>query len=307
MNIAYLISAYIDAPHVKRMIDALSPNAHFFIHVDKNKDITPFKKLIKGDNIHFTPTRYNVRWATFSQVLYQLALLEQALNYPIHFDYLFFLSGTDYPLWSNERIETFLIQNKGKEFIQGICIDDPETGEQQRKGYSEFWPEVKLPGIGMNINKKISILLHLIFRVIGLKKSLSFRVQDKKWSLYKGGSYFCITEELAQHILDCYNKYPQIKKYFSNLFGPEEALAHTIAFNSPEFKDKCILTKGEYKGLCHLTPLHHIDYSNGIKVWTEADYDELMNSGKMFARKFLTGKSNKVIEQIDKKRYKEKL
>ena len=72
MNIAYLISAHTDAPQLKRLVEALHPDAHFFIHIDKKSDITPFTSLLQGDNIHFLTNRVNVRWGTILEVKYQM-------------------------------------------------------------------------------------------------------------------------------------------------------------------------------------------------------------------------------------------
>ena len=54
MNIAYLISAHTDAPQLQRLVEALHPDAHFFIHLDNADAIQaitsqPFYKLPYDD------------------------------------------------------------------------------------------------------------------------------------------------------------------------------------------------------------------------------------------------------------------
>ena len=39
-----------------------------------------------------------------------------------------------------------------------------------------------------------------------------------------------------------------------------------------------------------------------MKVFTEKDYDAILASGKMFCRKTVTGKSNKLMDMIDEHR-----
>ena len=92
MNIAYLISVYTDAPQLKRLVEALHPDAQFFIHVDKKSDIRPFTAILHGDNIHYLPNRIHVHWGTITQVDFQIALIQAALEHPQDFDYIFFLS-----------------------------------------------------------------------------------------------------------------------------------------------------------------------------------------------------------------------
>ena len=83
-HIAYLISAHNDPEQLKRLVEALGDNAWCFIHIDKKSDIRPFiesLKSIEGDRIHFIRERTDIRWGTFLQVEYQMALLNAALDY----------------------------------------------------------------------------------------------------------------------------------------------------------------------------------------------------------------------------------
>lgn len=43
-RIAYIISAYKDAPHLARLVAALDDRADFYVHIDLNADIHPLKK-----------------------------------------------------------------------------------------------------------------------------------------------------------------------------------------------------------------------------------------------------------------------
>ena len=125
------------------------------------------------------------------------------------------------------------------------------------------------------------------------------KVEGAKWDLYKASSWWCISEELAKHVLDTYLQHPEIRQYFRDSFGQDETLIQTIAFNSPEWASRCILTEGAYPGLDALTPLHYIVYEPVIQVMKADDLPALMASGKMFARKFQSGKSEEVIEKIN--------
>jgi hypothetical protein len=50
------------------------------------------------------------------------------------------------------------------------------------------------------------------------------------------------------------------------------------------------------------TPLTYIEYGEEIKILTEADYDAILKSGKMFCRKTITGRSDKLMDMIDEHR-----
>lgn len=290
MQIAYLISAHTDAPQLKRLIDALHPKAEFFVHIDKKSNIDDFTHLIKGTNVHFIPQRVDVVWGTMLEVEYQMKLIQAAVAFPTHFDYIFFLSGMDYPLWSNARITSWLEQQQGREILQGYCMDQPTLSPSQRETYTVARPFSRM--------RKWAKLLRIFRKAIGRRKPLSFQMDGNTWQLYKGSAWWCISEDLAAHILHFYEHKSEIRQYFSNSFGPAETLIQTIAFNTPKFRSRCILTEGEYPGLAKLTPLHFIDYDPVIKILDKTDYPRLMESGKMFCRKVVSGRSDTLVQAL---------
>lgn len=296
MNIAYLISAHTDAPQLARLIKALHANAEFFIHIDRKSDIAPFKEAISAPNVHFIEKRVDVRWGTLIEVEYQMALIRAAVEYPIYFDRIFFLSGMDYPLWSNEQISKWLEEQGDKEILQGICMNTAFIQGQQRKLYTLRRPMFRL--FNNKWNLRLSILSRKLLGALGFRKKLYFEVNGNTWNLYKGSAWWCISEELAAYVLKMYWDCPEIRRYFQDSFGQAETLIQTIAFNSPEWAPRCILSEGEYPGLDALTPLHYIVYEPVIQVMEEKDLPALMQSGRMFARKFQSGKSEGVIRKL---------
>lgn len=296
MNIAYLISAHTDAPQLKRLIEALHEDAHFFIHIDRKSDITAFTSLIQGSHIHFLEDRLDVRWGTMIEVWYQMRLLSAAVDHPVHFDRIFFLSGMDFPLWSPQQITAWLEEQGEREILQGLRMDAPEVTDRQNRLYRTARPFY--PGLPTRWAAKLSIAGRKLREALHVSKPLTFRVNGQLWHLYKGSAWWCISQELAQHILQVYNGLPEVSRYFADSFGQAETLIQTIAFNSPEWAGRCILTQGTYPGLAALTPLHFIDYDPVIRVMDETDYPRLRQSGKMFCRKVVSGKSDKLVEMI---------
>lgn len=291
MQIAYLISAHTDAPQLKRLIDAIHPKAEIFVHIDSKADMEAFSRLIKGSRIHFIPQRVDVVWGTLVEVEYQMNLLRAAVSFPTHFDRIFFLSGMDYPLWSNARITQWIEELGDKEVLQGFCMDKPGLPESQHQMYTVARPFSRF--------RKWAIAQRILRKALGMRKKLSFTVDNNEWHLYKGSAWWCITESLASHVINCYDHKEEIKDYFKDSFGPAETLIQTIAFNSPKFRQRCILTEGEYPGLAALTPLHFIDYNPVIKVMDETDYPRLTESGKMFCRKVVSGKSDELVRLLE--------
>lgn len=296
MNIAYIISAHTDAAQLARLIGALHPDAEYFVHIDKKSDIRPFKELVSAENVHFIENRIDIRWATFRQVDYQMALLEAVIAHPKHFDHIFALSGLDYPLWSNSRITEWLEQQGNREILQGYNMNTELLDKQQRKQYTEYRPLITL--FGNYWDGKLSIALRRLSSALGIRRKLYLTVDGQMWDLYKGSSWWCISEDLARYIVDTYKQHPEIRRYFFHSFGPDECLIQTIAFNSPQWAGRCILSTGRYPGLDALTPLHYIVYEPVIQVMQAKDLPALKHSGRMFARKFLSGVSDALIEEL---------
>lgn len=300
MNIAYLISAHTDAPQLKRLIDALHKDAEYFIHIDKKSDIGQFTSIISAPNIHFIEDRIDVRWGTILEVEYQMNLMKAAIDHKRHFDRIFFLSGMDYPLWTNEHITRWLEEQGDKEILQGMNMAESEINEGQREIYTVARPFFKINCLGNKWNQKLSILCRKVKKALGCRKSL---VLPNGWKLYKGSAWWCISEELASYIYKVYKEDKAVRKYFTDSFGQAETLIQTIAFNTPEWASKCMLYEGAYPGLAALTPLHFIIYEPVIKIMEASDYQTLMASGRMFTRKLISGKSDALVKLLINGRY----
>lgn len=297
MKLAYLISAHTDPEHLKRLISVLHSDADYYIHIDAKVDISQFTNLITYPYVHFIKKRIDVEWGNMSEVKYQMALIRACLDSGINYDYIFFLSGLDYPLWSNESITKYLETNPGFNYIQGMNLNEDGNPGYKVSRPPLDWLKVSDSRLKMRVRK----LFRMGLESMGYRKKLTFKTPRKIFEVYKGSAWWCITPELASYVLTRYTSVPEIRKYFHDSFCPAETLIQTLAFNS-RFKDKCILSHSCPEGLRSLTPLHYIYYNRFIRIFTENDYDELMQSGKMFARKLVTGKSDTLMDKIDAER-----
>lgn len=92
-RIAYILSAYTDAPHLARLVAALDDGgADFYVHIDRKVDSRPFHRLLDG-KVTFVPSHW-ISWGGWQQVEYQKELLAAVLH-----------SGRDYMRgWKNKLI-----------------------------------------------------------------------------------------------------------------------------------------------------------------------------------------------------------
>lgn len=299
MKVAYLISAHNDPEHLQRLVDALQLNAEFFIHIDAKADIAPFQDRLHGPRIHFTRRRADIGWGNFTQVRYQRILLEEYFQSGTACDRLFTLSGLDYPLWSNDAIDHFLEQAGARELIQGIDLTQQRDSVTQ--GYRLYRPLAEWRMGCPWAEAKLRILARKVLAATGLRKKLTFTAGGRTYRLHKGSSWWCVTPALARYWLDELNRCPEIERYFKTSFGPDETLWQTLTFHSP-FAGRALLTTTPYTSLADLTPLHYIYYHPVIKILTEADWDTLRLSHKMFCRKTVSGVSDALMRRIDQER-----
>ena len=301
MKVAFLISAHSDPTQLSRLIHALNDKEnHFFVHIDQKVDVKPFVDAVAESDrafCTFIEDRYWVQWGGFSQVRYQQALLRACVRSGISFERVFILSAQDYPLKSVAAIKAELEKDPEREYLLGLNLSDSAVSEKQKDRF-------RLYHFGRNVrvrSYKLKMLcsgsLRLLMRVLPLRKKPYVEVGGQRWAVYAGSAYMCITFELAKYISGEMEGDKALMDYFRYSFTPDELVIPTIVYNSA-FAARTLGQLHEYKGLITLSPVTHFWYDKQIKVLDEGDYDELMCSQKMFARKFQTGKSEKLIDRL---------
>lgn len=298
MKIAYLISAHKDPIHLERLINALriKNTTHFFIHIDKKVDKGVFANILKGSDITFCKERVYTTWGGSSQCLYQINLIKELINTDVRYDRVFFISGQDYPLISNNKLIEILNSTQ-TEFIQGINISNPgDKSQLKRIRNYHFFRNYK----GKDLIRRILVKFSRDTMAILPLRKKKLKINNQYWDIYFGSSWWCLTWECLNMIYSNLRD-GKIFNYFKYAYGPDELMIQTIVFNS-YLKQYAI--KGEIMDLPDLTPIHYIDYKGSIKVFSKEDYDTLIKTDKWFFRKAETGKSDELLDMIDEYRAK---
>lgn len=220
-----------------------------------------------------------------SGIYCELLLFKYA--YKMGYDYYHLLSGVCMPIKSQKYIHDFFEGHNGFEFIGLVPNSDVEMRLMyyhffiSRESSEDFWSLAK---------RSIHIRLLMIQKKLHIKRS------NKEWNILAKGANWCsLTHTAVQYIL---SKERTIRKRFIHTLACDEVYKQTLLMNSP-FANHIFNENDEY-GSC----MRLIDWTRGKPyVWTMDDWRELMDSDKLFARKF----SSQHMDLVDRltKRLKE--
>ena len=305
MNSAYLITAYVEPEMLASLVRSLqTENTDFYIHVDKKVKIDPFLKAIckcKCDCGCITflkeKERINVCWGGYTQVTAQYRLMKKMMDSNRKYDWVINLTGQDYPVWSNYKIQIFL-QNQLAPVIKGYDLSLLQDERQQRM-LKKFWFFDIYPTILRRIVNKCAITMQDVFHIERDYRSYGY-------CFCHGGEYWALPYQIAIKVLAYYENNKQLQKFLHTVYAPSEFWVHTVLLSSDILtdseKERMIVSKDKYKGLIEVAPLHYFVYEEAIKILTEKDFENIKNSGKMFVRKVKIGISEQLITRLDKER-----
>ncbi len=275
MKVAHIILTHKNPEQVKRLIDNLNhPAFDFFIHVDSKADITSFEKLLKNNRTYFIKKRASIHWAGFGTIQATINSFKEILT--LDYNYINVISGQDFPVQNANTLYNYLLSKKGKEFItcERIADEWPDAKPRVEKYHLINW---QIPG-KFKLEKIINTVLPK------RKFPLPYEIVGR-------ANWFTITKNAALHILEELEKHPEIIRFFKYSWGADELIFSSILYNS-NFKP-------------NIEPnLVYVDWSAGgghPKILGVEDYNNIISSGKFFARKFDIEKDAAIIDMLQKK------
>lgn len=284
---AILIIAHNNLNILKKTLKILdSKYFDIYIHIDKKSklDAKNLENVCKTSKVTITK-QIKVRWADYSQVECELLLLKKASQYN-KYSYYHLISGVDMPIKSSKTIYNFFEKSKGKEFVHFESDYLPK--------YKKAW--LKYYYIFRRYGRKNIITKGLEFISINIQKAIHInRLKRTNIQLRTGANWFSITHDFVKYIL---NHEMQYKRLLNYTRSPDEIFIQTILYNS-EFRKNLYYTKydNNYHSIMRL-----VDWKRGNPyVFREKDYNEIMGSEMMFARKFDENIDKKITNKIFEK------
>jgi hypothetical protein len=274
LRIAYIISAYQRLNQVSRLVRRLHTDAaSFFIHVDKKTDDRDCAALTASlqdlPAVHFLE-RHVCHWGGFGHVRATLKGIDELARSGTVFDYVILLTGQDYPIKSNDYIESFFTSASGKSFMSFSALP------------SESWsPRGGLDRIDYRHLRIYGRHLRSPFRrpfPVGLRP-------------YGGGAYWCLSRACIDHVARFVAERPDVVEFFQWVDIPDEVFFQTIVLNS-ELRDTVVNDT-----------LRYIDWTRGRRpaILETTDFAALCASSKLFARKFDIEQDENVLDLIDRR------
>lgn len=281
---AYLIEAHCNKEQLKILLDCLDYEKNdIYIHIDlRSKELKNFGKEIhlKKSKLFFVKSE-KVRWGGFSQIQAELNLLEKAYSKNEYCRY-HLISGVDMPLKSQNYIHDYFDKDD-TEYVQFDYKDDVKEINKRVSKYHFLRDYIERNNKIGNLVEKISLKIQDILKINRCKKI--------KVELKKGSNWFSITDKAAKYILE--NK-KWIKDNFKYTKCCDEIFLQTLIYNSP-FKDKLYYDEIEKRNTC----LRFVDWKRGNPyIFKLEDFDELIKSHYIFARKFDEKIDNNIINKI---------
>ena len=278
---AYLIMAHKNLEQIKKLLQLLDyPDNDIYIHIDAKADTAvrffDYTSCCTKSKV-FQLSQIKSAWGSYSLIECELLLLEQAAENK-QYDYYHLISGMDMPLKTQFEIHQFFEKNNGKQFVYFSGKNSDNTYQIKRR-VKYYWATSYynfLKFIDFRVVRKIDyfqIRLQELFHINRLK--------DNELIFFHGSQWFSITDDLVRELL---KEKCQIEKLYKNTNCCDEVFLQTFIANNNKWLSKLYASKFDED--CHAN-MRKIDWSRGGPyVWRKEDFEELIDSDCMFARKF---------------------
>lgn len=274
MKQAILITAYKNYHHLEEIIHCFDSNFELYIHLDKKSKISDIElaNLRKYDIVKLLEQKYKVNWGGFNHLKSILYLSEQAYKNPDN-RYFHLITGHDFPIKQASYFVEFF-KNNDIEYLEYCSIPKigaADNGNMDRIEYYNFYDVW---------NFKIHKQFEKIRLVIRLQKRLGFKrkISSRMPKLYGGSTYWSLSRECVSYVLEFTKKNRFVLNRFKHTLCAEEFYFQTVIMNS-DFASKVANDN-----------LRHIDWvarnGNNPAVLDKTDYEKLIHSNAIFARKF---------------------
>ena len=279
MRIAYLLMVHRQAEQVRALLRALPPDSPVFVHIDRRVRRPVYRALValQQERPFVLVRRYRCYWGRIGMVKATLALVRAALESGEDWQYASLLSGADYPIASNERIEQRLAQEDGAQYMAfwDMRADDNPWKHAPGRMQSDSRVDRRHIGAGRHIAR------------FPWHRRMPYDLHP-----YGGSQWWTLTREALQHVVRYSDEHPRLLRFMRGVFVPDECFVQTVLGSSP------------FREAIADTDLRFVDWSRPEPPYpamlTSVDIDQLRDSGRFYARKFDIDADPAVFGEVDR-------
>ena len=281
-----MIMAHNNKEQLKVLLSLLDDaNNEIYLHIDAKAEMTGegLENVLKKSKLHVYK-KEKIYWSDISIAKCQLLLVKEASK--TYHDYYHLLSGADLPLKTNAEIDAFFEKCNGKQLIN---FDRQGPSEHYSCKYVHPFQPFIIKNKEAHRKNMVILCYWLGKRCVDLQKLLGLTT-----GCGRGSNWNDITHELA---VDYAAHEKVLVKKLRNIFCADESILQTYYLKYGQ-KFELYGTDPNYKG----SILREIDWArgNGSSPYTFRidDYDMLMKSDMLYARKFDWNTDKEIILKI---------
>ena len=278
MCIAFIMLCHKNPEQINKLIDKLSEfsEADIYIHVDMNHSEIRDQIKTQG-NVKMVPAdhSFHIEWGSVDIVKATLQLIREVKDSGKQYDYIWLVSGQDYPICPVTEIEKRLEEQMGINYIECITSENKQY-DRYKKLYEVAYPSwINGNDVAIKSIKRIYMIL-----TGGYRHTFSLFVRHKPFDFEFsfGSQWWTLTTSAAFEILEYSDRHPEILEYYEKSIIPDECFFQSVFMRGP-YKDKKAM---------NLTFINWGKNRRSPEILTAEDYDIIREQGQTycFARKF---------------------
>ena len=232
-RIAFIMLCHKNPDQINGLIDKLSEfsDADIYIHVDMNHSEIR-GRIQEKSSVHLLDEKdsYHVQWGSVDIVKATLALIKAVRDSGKQYDYIWLLSGQDYPILPVAQIEERLASKPGMNYIETIVPGDDKYN-RYKKLYEMSYPS------WINKNTFLVKSVKRLYMIVtgGYNHTFSAFVRKKSFNFdfTFGSQWWTLTDEAAFEILEYSENHPDVLHYYEKSIIPDESYFQTLFMRGP--------------------------------------------------------------------------
>ncbi len=275
MRICYLVMVHHKFDQAVRLVRRLAaPDSSFVFHIDRA--VSPRRAAALQAKLRPFPVRYAVRtssaWGAYGQALAIMRCIQCAVLQTKPSDRYVLLSGQDYPIAGQAKIAEFFERQPDTEFIEAFALD---LADEAAPGWSPYY-RFRRYHVWLN-GRRVTLPM--------LRKGLP------PVPIFHGSTWWALTHEALAYIAEQFRSNQRFRRYLRRGFLVDEVYVPSLIMASP-FASR---VAGDNVTFAQWTPTS----GPHPKTLVIGDLDALLQSPKLFARKFDAAVDAAVLDELD--------